>query len=157
MLLWIQTTTQHPGGSLPTSQHLQGRSRPNRKMRLCEESPCFVQWFWFDLKSLYREINLHGRKELAHLSTKNDWNFENYAITGLLTSCNRLIIKKLISGCVRKLACVSLLTSLVVSWLSKRVKHRLATSICKRQVVTSLILTDLLQLDEIDKFVATCW
>ena len=50
---------------------------------------------------------------------------------------------------------------LLTSWLSKLVNHRLVASfnklpqVWKWQVATSLILTDLLGLDEIEKFVAT--
>ena len=38
----------------------------------------------------------------------------------------------------------------------QRWANKLFQQVCKRQVSTSVIVKDLLQLDEIDKFVATC-
>ena len=76
--------------------------------------------------------------------------------TRVLTSCNRLVTAgirqcshglrqlvddKSVPSCQQ--ACCKLFQQVVTS--------------LQKQVATSLILTDLLQLDKIDKFAATCW
>ena len=91
-------------------------------------------------------------------------------VKSMLTSCNRLIINKLTSTCGR-MACDSLLTTsckLSTDLFQVDCQNLLSTSL--QQVVstscnnsandkfaTILILTDLSQRDENDKFVATYW
>lgn len=83
--------------------------------------------------------------------------------TIMLASCNSLSHAK--SRDIRmRLNDLQVVNRLVLSWLPKHVVHRLAKSyfdklqqVCEWQVVTSLIFTDLLQLDEMDKFVEISW
>ena len=71
------------------------------------------------------------------------------AFAWLSTACDN----KSVASCQQ--VCFKLSTDLLQVDYCKLFQQ--VVNVCKWQVVTILILTDLLQLDEIDKLVATCW